>query len=74
MDLVKWFVKHVGCLVTSHVSMYKVYQHRLHSICLIITGCGTPCLLGNLGVQEVVGSGPGRGNSKECFLIQAGNW
>ena len=31
-------------------------------------GCGTPCLLGSLGVQEVVGSRPGRGNSKESFF------
>ena len=30
-------------------------------------GCGTPCLLGSLGVREVVGSRPGRGNSKESF-------
>ena len=30
-------------------------------------GCGTPCLLGNLGVREVVGSRPGQGNSKESF-------
>ena len=30
-------------------------------------GCGTPCLLWSLGVQEVVGSRPGRGNSKESF-------
>ena len=28
-------------------------------------GCGTPCLLWSLGVREVVGSRPGRGNSKE---------
>ena len=30
-------------------------------------GCGTPCLLGSLGVQEVVGSRPTRRNSKESF-------
>ena len=30
-------------------------------------GCGTPCLLGSLGVREVVGSRPSRGNSKESF-------
>ena len=30
-------------------------------------GCGTPCLLGSLGVREVVGSRPNRGNSKESF-------
>ena len=30
-------------------------------------GCGTPCLLGSLGVREVVGSRPDRGNSKESF-------
>ena len=30
-------------------------------------GCGTPCLLGSLGGREVVGSRPGRGNSKESF-------
>ena len=30
-------------------------------------GCGTSCLLWSLGVQEVVGSRPGRGNSKESF-------
>ena len=30
-------------------------------------GCGTPCLLWSLGVREVVGSRPGRGNSKESF-------
>ena len=30
-------------------------------------GCGTPCLLGSLGVREVVGSPPGRGNGKESF-------
>ena len=29
--------------------------------------CGTPCLLWSLGVREVVGSRPGRGNSKESF-------
>ena len=28
-------------------------------------GRGTPCLLWSLGVREVVGSPPGRGNSKE---------
>ena len=30
-------------------------------------GCGTPCLLWSLGVREVVGSRPGRGNSMESF-------
>ena len=30
-------------------------------------GCGTPCLLWSLGVREVGGSRPGRGNSKESF-------
>ena len=30
-------------------------------------GCGTPCLFGSLVVREVVGSRPGRGNSKESF-------
>ena len=30
-------------------------------------GRGTPCLLWSMGVQEVVGSRPGRGNSKESF-------
>ena len=30
-------------------------------------GCGIPCLLGRLGVREVVGSRPGRGYSKESF-------
>ena len=30
-------------------------------------GCGTPCLLGSLGVREVVVSRPGLGNSKESF-------
>ena len=30
-------------------------------------GCGTPCLLGSLGVWEVVGSHPGRGSSEESF-------
>ena len=30
-------------------------------------GCGTPCLLGRLGVREVVGSRPEMGNSKESF-------
>ena len=30
-------------------------------------GCGTSCLLWSLGVREVVGSRPGRGNSKESF-------
>ena len=30
-------------------------------------GCGTPCLLGSLGVREVGVSRPGRGNSKESF-------
>ena len=30
-------------------------------------GCGTPCLLGSLGVREVVGSRPGRGKGKESF-------
>ena len=34
-------------------------------------GCGTPCLLGSLGVREVVGLRPGRGNSKEsCSSYQ----
>ena len=34
-------------------------------------GCGTPCLLGSLGVREVVGSRLGRGNSKEsCSSFQ----
>ena len=28
-------------------------------------GCGTPCLLGSLGVREVMGSRPDRGNSEE---------
>ena len=28
---------------------------------------GTPCLSWSLGVREVVGSRPGRGNSKESF-------
>ena len=27
----------------------------------------TPCLVESLGVREVVGSRPGRGNSKESF-------
>ena len=30
-------------------------------------GCGTPCLLWSLGVREVVGSRPDRGDSKESF-------
>ena len=30
-------------------------------------GCGTPCFLWSLGVRDVVGSLPGRGNSKESF-------
>ena len=30
-------------------------------------GRGTSCLLWSLGVREVVGSRPGRGNSKESF-------
>ena len=30
-------------------------------------GCGIPWLLWSLGVREVVGSRPGRGNSKESF-------
>ena len=30
-------------------------------------GRGTPCLVWSLGVREVVGSCPGRGNSKESF-------
>ena len=30
-------------------------------------GCGTPCLLVSLGARKVVGSRPGRGNSKESF-------
>ena len=30
-------------------------------------GCGTPCLLGSLGVREVVGSRPARGNIKDSF-------
>ena len=30
-------------------------------------GRGTPCLSWSLGVREVVGSRPGRGNSKESF-------
>ena len=30
-------------------------------------GCGTPCLLWSLGVWEVVGSRPGRGNCKKSF-------
>ena len=34
-------------------------------------GFGAPCLLGSLGVREVVGSRPGRGNSKEsCSSYQ----
>ena len=32
-----------------------------------LVGCGTPCLLGSLGVREVVGSRPGWGSSKESF-------
>ena len=30
-------------------------------------GRGAPCLLGSLGVREVVGSRPGRANNKESF-------
>ena len=30
-------------------------------------GCGTPSLLWSLGVREVVGSRPDRGNSMESF-------
>ena len=30
-------------------------------------GWDTPCLLWSLGVREVMGSRPGRGNSKESF-------
>ena len=30
-----------------------------------LVGCGTPCLLGSMRVREVVGSRPGRGNSKK---------
>ena len=33
-------------------------------------GCGTPGLLRSLGVREVVGSRPGRGNSKESKLVR----
>ena len=35
-------------------------------------GCGTPCLLWSLGVLEVVGSPPGRSNSKESFSSNQG--
>ena len=30
-------------------------------------GCGTPCLLGNLGVRQVVGSGPAGAIVKRVF-------
>ena len=40
---------------------------------MALVGCGTPCLLGSLGVREVVGSRPDRGNSKEFFILPA-NW
>ena len=30
-------------------------------------GCVNPCLFRSLGVREVVGSRPGRANSKESF-------
>ena len=30
-------------------------------------GRGTPCLLGSMGVREVVGSRPSRGKSMESF-------
>ena len=30
-------------------------------------GCGTPCLLWSMGVREVVGLRPGRGNINESF-------
>ena len=50
---------------------YKEYLILLTVIRLPMAeqvGCGTPCLLWSLGVREVVGSRPGRGNSKESFL------
>ena len=41
------------------------YENRLPMAEQVV--CGTPCLLWSLGVWEVVGSRPGRGNSKESF-------
>ena len=44
----------------SHIFIYRLPMAER-------VGCGTPCLLGSLGAQEVVVSRPGRGNSKESF-------
>ena len=45
----------------------NIYQHKSVFTMAEQVGCGTPCLIWNLGVREVVDSGPGRGNSKESF-------
>ena len=45
--------------------IYHVWSNRLPMAERV--GCGTHCLLLSLGVREVVGSRPGRGNSKESF-------
>ena len=52
-----WLVTYMWNLVVMSISLPMAEQ----------VGCGTPCLLWNMGVREVVGSRPGRGNSKESF-------
>ena len=45
--------------------LYKFSDTSLPLVCLPLpkrVGCGTPCLSWSLGVREVVGSRPGRGN------------
>ena len=47
------------------VRIYIIGNYRLPMAEQV--GCGAPCLLWSLGVRQVVGSRPGRGNSKESF-------
>ena len=63
MSLCVYFCIYV-CVLENKIQIIS-YQYRLPMAEQV--GCGTPCLLWSLGVREVVGSRPGRGNSKESF-------
>ena len=60
LRICRWALVDKYCIhmITSHVIAYS--YGRTSQV-----GCGTPCLLWSLGVREVEGSRPGRGNSKE---------
>ena len=55
-------------MLRDSMKMVLKYQHIKNRFPMAErAGCGTPCLLGSMGMREVRVSRPGRGNSREGF-------